>query len=96
MQAEKLKPCLAQKEIYLAQGQGKTGQKMARYLKEYFPKAKRLQPEQSESWNEYRQLQIKEMKDKEKQQAQAAAKAREDTRRPTPGTDIKRPSGLSR
>jgi len=94
MMADKLKPYLEQKEIYLAQGQDKTGQEMARYLKEYFPIAKRIQPGQSASWNEYRLLQVKELKDMEKQQAQAAAKARDDT--PTPGTEIRWSSGLSR
>jgi len=96
MKADKLKPYLNQKEIYLAQGQDKISKEMGQYLKEYFPKAKRLQPGQSTSWNEYRLLQIKEMKEKEKRQAQAAAKTRGDDRTPTAGTEIKRVSGLSR
>ena len=96
MTTEKLKPYLEEKELVLAMGQGKIGKEMTRYLKEYFPKAKRIQPGQSASWNEYRLLQIKEMKEKEKQQAQAAAKARDDTRTPTMGTNINRSSGLSR
>jgi len=96
MNADKLKPYLDQKEIYLAQGQGKGSKEMGQYLKEYFPKAKRLQPGQSASWNEYRLLLIKEMKEKGKQQAQAAAKARDDARTPTTGTEIKRASGLNR
>ena len=96
MSAEKLKPYLEHKEIYLAQGQNKTGQEMARYLREYFPIAKRLQPGQSASWNEYRLLQIKELKDKEKQQAQATAKARAETLTSTPGADVSRSGGWSR
>ena len=96
MTAEKLKPHLEHKEIFLAQGQDKISKEMGNYLKGYFPKAKRIQPGQSASWNEYRFLQINEMKEKEKQQAQAAAKARDENRTPKPGTDIKRPSGLSR
>ena len=96
MQAEKLKPYLEQKEIYLAQGQDKTGQEMARYLKEYFPIAKRIQPGQSASWNEYRLLQIKEMKEKEKQQSQAVAKARAEALTPATKTGVKRSTGWSR
>jgi hypothetical protein len=96
MTAEKLKPYLEQKEIYLAQGQGKVSKEMSRYLKECFPAAKRLQPGSSENWNEYRLLQIKELTDKEQQQAQAVAKDRADALIPTPGSDVSRSSGWSR
>ena len=96
MTAEKMKPYLEQKEIFLAQGPDKIGREMSRYLGQYFPKATRIQPGQSASWNEYRLLQLKEMKEKEKQQAQAVAKTRDDTRPHTLGTDIKLSSGLSR
>ena len=96
MSADKLKPYLDQQEIYLAQGQSKIEKEVGQYLSQYFPKAKRIQPGQSASWNEYRLLQLKEMKEKEKQQAQAAAKAREDTNTPTTGTDIKQSRGWSR
>ena len=67
MTAEKLEPHLEHKEIYLAQGQDMVSKEMGQYLKECFPKAKRIQPGQSASWNEYRLLQIKEMKEKERQ-----------------------------
>ena len=97
MAADKLKPYLAQKEIFLAPSRERVGQQMGEYLSEVFPKAKRIQPGQAESWNEYRQLQLKEAKEKKEQEAkhaQAAAKARNEAFSPAPNTN--RSSGLSR
>jgi len=91
MPADKLKPYLSQKEILLAQSQDQIGNAMAQYLREHFPQAKRIQPNQGNSWNECRLLQIE---DEKKKRAQAVAQTQSATLTATTG--INRPTGWSR
>ena len=87
MQAEKLKPYLDQKEILLAQGQDRNGNAMAQYLREHFPKAKRIKPNMGHSWSECRLLQIEEDK---------AKRLHAQPNRLDAATEISRSSGWSR
>ncbi|MCL2029805.1 MAG: hypothetical protein FWG97_05265, partial [Deltaproteobacteria bacterium] len=47
-------------DIFLAQGREKLGEEYARYLAQHFPHAKRLVPEQGQSWHEEWLLQREE------------------------------------
>ncbi|UQZ88460.1 hypothetical protein C4J81_04265 [Deltaproteobacteria bacterium Smac51] len=94
MKVDKLKPYLEQREIFLAQSQDKIGQQMGRYLSEFYPTAKRIKPGQSQSWNEYRLLQLREAKEKEITQTQEPEKAHLEALTVT--ATVSRSNGLSR
>jgi hypothetical protein len=68
MSVDKLKPYLAGREIFLAQGRDKNSESYARYVAEWFSQAKRLPPTNGQTWME-EWLLHKEEKERARRQA---------------------------
>ena len=79
MQAEKVKPYIGQKEVFISQGQAGIAKEVSKFFRDHIPNAKLIQPNMGKSWHECRLLRIEEEEKKRRQQAQAAAQARAQT-----------------
>jgi hypothetical protein len=72
--ADKLKPHLDQRAVFLAYGTGHLSQQITQAVAEQFPQAQRLLPDKGKDWNECWRLQIE---DAERQKAQPLNQAKE-------------------